>query len=204
MVVRMTMASVEDEKRALRAAMRARRAAIDPADRAAAGPALVAIWRHERPVLSPHPDGTPASIAGFWPKGDEIDLRPLLRALHDDQYEVALPATPADASPLRFALWTPDAVLVPGAFGTSEPSADATTVEPDALLVPLLAVDADGYRLGYGGGYYDRTLAALRSRRRVIAIGVGFEAQRVDQVPRGAHDHRLDWLMTDRRLLAFA
>jgi 5-formyltetrahydrofolate cyclo-ligase len=154
-------------------------------------------------VLTPHPDGRAASIAGFWPMGDEIDLRPLLRALHDDGYTVGLPITPADAAPLRFRLWAPGSVLLPGAFGTSEPAANASDVEPDVLLVPLLAVDADGYRLGYGGGYYDRTLQVLRSRRRVIAIGVGFEAQRVDRVPRGAHDHRLDWLLTDRRLLAF-
>ncbi|HKU99410.1 MAG TPA: 5-formyltetrahydrofolate cyclo-ligase [Vineibacter sp.] len=196
--------TVEDEKRGLRAAMRVRRAAVDPADRAAAGPALAAIWRREQPVLTPHPDGRPASIAGFWPKGDEIDVRALLTALHDDQYVVALPVTPADAAPLRFRQWTPGADLVPGVFGTSEPSPQATDVEPDVLLIPLLAVDSDGYRLGYGGGYYDRTLAALRGRRRVTAIGVGFEAQRVERLPRAAHDHRLDWLLTDRRLLAFA
>jgi len=200
----MTMGAIEDEKRAARAAMRARRAAIDPVDRAAAGPALAAIWRRERPLLTPHPDGRAASIAGFWPKGDEIDVRPLLAALYDDQYVVALPVTPADAAPLRFRQWTPESQLVPGAFGTSEPSSHAPDIEPDALLVPLLAVDPDGYRLGYGGGYYDRTLEALRVRRRIIAIGVGFEEQRVERLPRGPHDHRLDWLLTDRRLLAFA
>lgn len=198
------MGAVEDEKQGWRTAMRARRAAVDPADRTAAGPAMAAIWRREQPLLTPHPDGRAAAIAGFWPKGDEIDVRPLLAALCGDAYVVALPVTPADAAPLRFRLWTPASDLVPGAFGTSEPSPQAAEVEPDALLVPLLAADSDGYRLGYGGGYYDRTLQALRKRRRVIAIGVGFESQRVERLPRGPHDHRLDWLLTDRRLLAFA
>ncbi len=202
MVEHMT-SKTEDGKPALRAAMRARRAAIAAADRVAAATAVVALWRRERPVLTPHPDGRATSIAGFWPLGDEIDLRPLLRALHDDGYAVALPVTPAAAAPLVFRQWRPGATLVPGLFGTSEPAATAPHVEPDALLVPLLAVDADGYRLGYGGGHYDRTLDALRSRRRIIAIGVGFETQRFDRLPRGPDDQRLDWLLTDKRLLAF-
>jgi 5-formyltetrahydrofolate cyclo-ligase len=117
---------------------------------------------------------------------------------------VALPVTPAVPAPLTFRRWTPASVLVAGPFGTSEPDSDAPAIEPDALLVPLLAVDTDGYRLGYGGGYYDRTLDVLRARRRVVAVGVGFEAQRIDRLPRAAGDERLDWLLTDRRLLAFA
>jgi 5-formyltetrahydrofolate cyclo-ligase len=135
--------------------------------------------------------------------GDEIDVRPLLQALHDDGYAVGLPVTPAEPEPLGFRRWTPGTPLQPGPFGTAQPASTVPPLEPDALLVPLLAVDADGYRLGYGGGYYDRTLAALRDRRRVIAIGVGFEAQRVEHLPRDAQDHRLDWLLTEQRLLAF-
>jgi 5-formyltetrahydrofolate cyclo-ligase len=195
--------TLDDEKRNWRTAMRQRRAAIAPAERATATVALVEIWRREQPVLTPHPDGRPAVIAGFWPKGDEIDVCPLLTALHDNGYAVALPATPAEAGPLAFRVWTPASRLATGAFGISEPAPDATPAEPDALLIPLLAVDADGYRLGYGGGYYDRTLDALRAHRRVIAIGVAYEAQRVERLPRGPHDHRLDWLLTERRLLAF-
>lgn len=196
--------SLEEEKRNLRAAMRQRRAEIALPERTTAAAALVEIWRREQPVLTPHPDGRPTMLAGFWPKGDEIDVCPLLSALHDDGYAVALPATPAEAGPLAFRVWTPATQLAAGAFGIAEPAADAALVEPDALLIPLLAVDADGYRLGYGGGYYDRTLDALRMRRRVIAIGVAYEVQRVERLPRGAHDHRLDWLLTERRLLAFA
>ncbi len=198
------MLSLEDEKRNWRAVMRQRRAAISLPERATAAAALVENWRRERPVLTPHPDGRPATIAGFWPKSDEIDVCPLLTALHGDGYAVALPATPVTPGPLAFRVWTPASRLAPGAFGVSEPAPDAAPAEPDALLIPLLAVDLDGYRLGYGGGYYDRTLDALRARRRAIAIGVAYEVQQVERLPRGSHDHRLDWLLTERRLLAFA
>ena len=88
-------------------------------------------------------------------------------------------------------------------FGTLQPSAQCEIVEPDALLVPLLACDSEGWRLGYGGGFYDRTLEDLRKRRRVTAIGVGFDLQLVPKVPHGADDQRLDWLLTDRRACAF-
>ncbi len=81
--------------------------------------------------------------------------------------------------------------------------ASAETLEPDALLVPLLACDGEGWRLGYGGGFYDRTLDELRKRRPVTAIGVGFDLQLVPEVPHGADDQRLDWLLTDRRACAF-
>jgi 5-formyltetrahydrofolate cyclo-ligase len=192
-----------EEKRRLRAAMRVRRAAIAPAVRQAAGPSLVQTWRREQPVAAVRADGESMSAAGFWPIGDEIDLRPLLAALHEDGYNVLLPVTPTVAAALSFRRWTPSTAMAAGPFGTSHPTACEPTLDPDVLLVPLLAVDADGYRLGYGGGFYDRTLEQLRGRKPIIAIGVGFEEQRVDRVPRGAGDHRLDWLLTERRLLAF-
>jgi 5-formyltetrahydrofolate cyclo-ligase len=84
-----------------------------------------------------------------------------------------------------------------------QPSARRETIEPDALIVPMLACDADGWRLGYGGGFYDRTLELLRKRRPVTAMGVGFDAQFVPEVPHGPSDQRLDWLLTDKRACAF-
>ncbi|QQS14918.1 MAG: 5-formyltetrahydrofolate cyclo-ligase [Rhodospirillales bacterium] len=188
----------------MRATMLARRAAFAPDARASAAAALIAIWDRERPVPTRRDDGAATVMAGFWSMGDEIDVRPLLARLSAEGYAIALPVTPARGAPLTFRAWSPGAALLRGPMGTSQPGPEAAIVEPDALLVPLLAFDDDGYRLGYGGGYYDRTLAALRARRAVTAIGVGFEAQRVDAVPRGPGDGRLDWLLTERAMLAFA
>ena len=105
--------------------------------------------------------------------------------------------------PLLFRAWRPGDPLEAGVFGTLQPSARREVVEPEALLVPLLACDGEGCRLGYGGGFYDRTLALLRARRSVTAVGVGFDAQLVPEVPHGPGDQRLDWLLTDRRACAF-
>ncbi len=88
-------------------------------------------------------------------------------------------------------------------FGTLHPSPQCDVVEPDALIVPLLACDEEGWRLGYGGGFYDRTLEGLRARKMITAIGVGFNAQIVSDVPHGPEDQRLDWLLTDKRACAF-
>jgi 5-formyltetrahydrofolate cyclo-ligase len=93
--------------------------------------------------------------------------------------------------------------LEAGVFGTLQPSVKRETVEPEALLVPLLACDQDGWRLGYGGGFYDRTLTALRARGKITAVGVGFDGQLIPNVPHGPQDQRLDWLLTDRRACAF-
>jgi 5-formyltetrahydrofolate cyclo-ligase len=191
-------------KRDLRLDMIARRAALDEAVRVAACEALVRIWRRERPVPVREATGAVPAISAFWPMAEEIDIRPLLQALHADGHPLGLPRTPRRGEPLTFHAWRPGDALERGPVGTSQPSASAPAIEPDALIVPLLAVDPAGYRLGYGGGYYDRTLARLRRRRAIVAIGVGFDAQRVEHVPTGANDARLDFLLTERALLAFA
>lgn len=191
-------------KRDLRAAMIAKRAAIGEGARAEASDALVRIWRRERPVPVREATGVAPTISAFWPMAEEIDIRPLLRALHEDGHPLCLPRTPKRGEPLTFHAWRPGEALERGPLGTSQPAAVAPVTEPDALIVPLLAVDSAGFRLGYGGGYYDRTLTRLRSRRAVTAIGVCFDAQRVERVPTGPHDARLDFLLTERALLAFA
>ena len=191
-------------KRDLRVDMIARRAALSDDVRAAAREALVRAWRRERPVPAREGTGTIPAIAAFWPMGEEIDIRPLLQALHDDGHPLCLPRTPRRGEPLTFHAWQPGDALGRGPVGTSQPPASAAVIEPDALIVPLLAVDPAGFRLGYGGGYYDRTLIRLRSRRAITAIGVCFEAQRIERVPTGPNDARLDFLLTERALLAFA
>ena len=191
-------------KRDLRVGMIARRAAIGDDGRADARDALVRIWRRERPVPAREGTGAVPAISAFWPMGAEIDIRPLLQALHDDGHPLCLPRTPRRGEPLTFHAWQPGDPLEGGPLGTSQPPGAAPVIEPDALIVPLLAVDASGFRLGHGGGYYDRTLNRLRSRRAVTAIGVCFDAQRVERVPTGPNDARLDFLLTERALLAFA
>ena len=191
-------------KRDLRVDMIARRAAIGDDVRVAAGEALVRTWRRERPVPAREGTGSVPAISAFWPMGEEIDIRPLLLALHEDGHPLCLPRTPKRGEPLSFHAWQPGDELERGPVGTSQPSSAAPAIEPDALLVPLLAVDTSGYRLGYGGGYYDRTLTRLRSRKAITAIGVCYDAQRIERVPTGPNDARLDFLLTERALLAFA
>ena len=174
-------------KRALRAAARERRKGLDPA---AAGSALA---EHVLREIAP-PAG--ASVSGYWPIGDEIDIRPLLHALHDRDHSVLLPVTPARGEPLTFCRWRPGDVLQPESFGTVRPLDEPA--DPDILFVPLLAFDAAGGRLGYGGGFYDRTLARLPGRPR---IGCAFAAQQVDAVPVGPYDIRLDLVATEKGII---
>jgi 5-formyltetrahydrofolate cyclo-ligase len=123
--------------------------------------------------------------------------------LHNQGCELALPVVQAKGQPLLFRAWRPGDSLEAGVFGTLQPSARREALEPEALLVPLLACDEDGWRLGYGGGFYDRTLASLRAKRKVTAVGVAFNAQLIPGVPHGPDDQRLDWLLTDQRACAF-
>lgn len=145
-----------------------------------------------------------AAVSGFWPMGEEIDIRPLMLALHREGHPIGLPATGPRGTILRFRRWDPATTLVSGVFGTREPPADAPEIVPQVLLVPLLAFDDAGCRLGYGGGYYDRTLAALRADGPVTAVGVAFAAQRVEAVPHDIHDQPLDWIVTEEAALHVA
>jgi len=143
-------------------------------------------------VLRDAPPPPGAIIAGFWPIADEIDVRPLLHILHDRGHAIVLPITPKRGNPLSFGRWQPGDPLVTERFGTVRPTGDAMV--PTFLLVPLLAFDRRCHRLGYGAGYYDRTLAALPPH---IAVGCAFAAQFMDEVPVGPHDVRLHAVATE-------
>jgi 5-formyltetrahydrofolate cyclo-ligase len=143
-------------------------------------------------------DGTAGRVvAGYWPMEDEADIRPLLVRLAERGCRIALPVVQRRDAPLIFRRWQPGDPLEEGLYRTQHPSAAAAEVDPDLFLVPLLAFDRGGRRLGYGGGYYDRTLAALRARGTVLAVGVAFAAQQVDLLPDGSFDQRLDWVVTE-------
>lgn len=189
--------TLTDDKRTLRSAMMAWRGGLDEEERRAAAAGLLATLRCEKPFE------TPAVVSGFWPIKEEIDIRPLMIELFKAGCQMALPVVQGRGKPLLFRAWRPGDSLEAGVFGTLQPSTRRETLEPDALIVPLLACDQEGWRLGYGGGFYDRTLTGLRARRKVTAVGVGFDAQLVPEVPRGPDDQRLDWLLTDKRACAF-
>jgi 5-formyltetrahydrofolate cyclo-ligase len=144
-------------------------------------------------VLDTIPLEQGAVVSGYWPFADEADPRPLMAALHARGHGLCLPVTVAGEA-LTFRAWAPDDALVPGVFDTREPPASQPVCRPDCLLVPLLAVDREGYRLGYGGGFYDRTLATLGD---ALSVGLAFAFQRCEQVPRDTHDRPLNWLVTE-------
>ena len=133
-----------------------------------------------------------AVVAGFWPMPHEIDIRPLLTALHERGHVIGLPETTPRGNPLIFRAWAPGVELARGRYGTMHPLGAA--VMPDFVLVPLVAFDATGHRLGYGGGYYDRTLAGLPHAFR---LGCAYAAQQVAHVPVEETDFHLHAVATE-------
>lgn len=177
---------MSSSKQQQRAAAVAARTGQDPALGTHLAGRLLAGWRF-RPR---------SVIAGFWPLAGEIDIRPLLLALAGRGHPIVLPVTPARGNPLSFQRWRPGDILIRERFGTVRPTGEP--MAPDLLLVPLLAFDGGCRRLGYGGGFYDRTLAALPGR---IAVGCAFAAQRVDCVTADVHDIPLQAVATERGLI---
>ncbi len=144
-----------------------------------------------------------SAVSAYWPLGDEIDSRPLMRALHELGHPVGLPVVVGPGQALVFRQWRPGLDLVAGAYGAMTPSDSAPALTPSTVLAPLLAFDRRGYRLGYGGGFYDRTLRALR-RHAVLGVGLAFAGQEVAAVPTGAGDEKLDWIVTEREAIAIS
>jgi 5-formyltetrahydrofolate cyclo-ligase len=176
--------ALRDAKAAARKLARAKRAGLASAE---------APTRLAEAVLAHYSPPPGAIIAGYWPMGEEMDPRPLMLALASRGHPLALPVTPPRGQPLSFRAWAPGAALRAGPMGTSEP-AEGTALRPDILLVPLLAFDRAGRRLGYGGGYYDRTLATLPGAK---AIGIAYAGQEMPEVPSGPQDFRLPLIATE-------
>lgn len=139
-------------------------------------------------------------LAGYMPMRTEIDPLPAMAA---HRGPVGVPVILGAATPLKFREWSPGAKMVEGAFKALIPE-EGVWVEPSVLIVPLLAWDSRGYRLGYGGGFYDRTLEGLRSRGKVLAVGFAFAGQEVAEVPIDGFDQRLDMMVTERGVTTFA
>ncbi len=182
--------SVTEAKKAMRAAAKAARSQTFARDGGSAGQAI-AVHGIAFAGIAP-----PAMVSGFLPIGEEIDPMPLLLRLQGEGFGLCLPVMEGKGTPLVFRAWAPGDALQATTWGIREPRASAPLAEPDVVLGPLLAFDRAGYRLGYGGGFYDRTLARLRGLKPIVSIGLAYDEQQVDAVPHLDYDQRLDWVLT--------
>ena len=182
--------NILNDKKVLRARMRTLRDSLDARAHAEAGEAVAA---QGLDFLQPKAG---AVVSGFSPMPGEFRVWHLLRRLVADGFSLVLPVMQGKGLPLLFRAWKPGDAMDSGVWGISEPKVDKAVLEPDILIVPLLAFDPRGMRLGYGGGYYDRTLAGLRARKEIVAVGIGYDQQEVADVPHLDYDERLDWVLT--------
>lgn len=184
----------KDERDRLRAA----RLALSVAERKEIGAALAGhLWQ----VLQDRFGGAQGKVfSAYWPIKGESDLRPLMAELHKAGISVALPLVETRAAPLTFRRWTPETRMVRGDWNIPVPPPDATVVTPDIALAPLVGWTAEGYRLGYGGGYFDRTLAVLKPKPFVV--GVGFQEARLQTIYPQPHDIPLDLIVTENGVQA--
>jgi 5-formyltetrahydrofolate cyclo-ligase len=151
------------------------------------------------------PVGVPpgAIVSGFFPMGSEISPMPLLKRLADKAAKLALPVVAGRGKPLIMRAWNFGEPLDTGVWGIRQPKPEAPEIDPDILIVPLLAFDRAGHRIGYGAGYYDMTIARLRGLKSVTAIGIAFAAQEICAVPATERDARLDLVLTEREVIDF-
>ncbi len=183
--------TVRSFRKAKRAELLANRAALSFHDRQAFAESLTA---HLRTAVDLHA----YPVLGFyWPIRGELDLRGIAQRHVEAGHRVALPVVVAKNAPIEFWEWEPASAMQRGLWNIPVP-AERRVVVPDALLVPLLGHDAAGYRLGYGGGYYDRTLAALG--QKPLCIGVGYDDASVATIHPQPHDIPMDFVVTERRV----
>jgi len=181
-------------KAELRREALARRDALPAAERAQAAEAIAA-------RAFPVPLKSATIVSGFMPMKSEINPLPLMRKLAEAGARLALPVVAGRGKPLIMRAWGIGESLAAGVWGIRQPAASAPAVAPDILLVPLLAFDRAGHRIGYGAGYYDMTIAALRARQAVVAVGLAFAAQEIAAVPATPHDAPLDLVLTEREVI---
>lgn len=191
----MTDKTIEEAKAALRARAHAQRARFLETHRADASRAVA---EHFFAEVALGPDEV---VAAYWPIRDELDCTQIVTRLQFEGRRVCLPVVVGNDQPLEMRIWEPGTPLYPAGFGTLAPDDNAPRAVPDVVLVPLLGFDKHGTRLGYGGGYYDRTIAAMARPPRLL--GLGFSAQEVDFIPCGAHDHPLDAVVTETGIRHF-
>jgi 5-formyltetrahydrofolate cyclo-ligase len=186
--------SIEDRKVELRAAAQARRDALPAEERKTAAGTIAS-------RTFPLAIAANVIVSGFMPLKSEINPLPLMQKLAEAGARLALPTIAGRGKPLIMRAWEFGAPLHRGQWGIREPKAEAPEVDPDILLVPLLAFDRAGFRIGYGAGYYDMTIHRLRGRKDVTAIGIAFAAQEVAKIPTTERDERLDLVLTEREVI---
>jgi len=188
------MELVANKKTELRATAQSRRDALPAEERKRAAEAIAA--RAFPVAITPG-----VVVSGFMPLKSEINPLPLMRRLAEQGARLALPAIAGRSKPLTMRAWHFGVALDRGQWGIREPKADAPEVEPDILLVPLLAFDRAGFRIGYGAGYYDMTVRRLRGLKAVTAVGIAFASQEVPKIPTTERDERLDLVLTEREVI---
>ena len=187
-------ATIDSLKAQIRRDAAARRDALPAAERAAAAAGIAA-----RPLPVAVLAG--AIVSGFSPLKSEINPVPLMRAFAAAGAGLALPVVAGRGKPLVMRSWNFGDPLVSGVWGIREPPPAAAEVFPDMLIVPLLAFDRTGHRIGYGAGYYDMTIARLRRMKPVVALGIAYAAQEIAEIPTTERDARLDFVLTERETI---
>ncbi len=185
------------KKTARKAASRARQSAAKEAGGEAAMLFAENLMRHV-------PVDADTVVSGYLPIGSELDVRRAMTACLNKGADICMPAVVEENAPLAFRRWRQGDALVEEKFGTQAPRADAPECVPSVLIVPMLAFDRRGYRLGYGGGFYDRTLAALRAAGPVLAVGAAYAGQEMKTVPHDELDQPLDYIVTERAAIKIA
>jgi 5-formyltetrahydrofolate cyclo-ligase len=147
--------------------------------------------------------GSSCVVAGYLPIQNEIDPLPLMRFLEDKGAQLCLPRLNKVTNSLNFHEYNFGDELKSGSLGVYEPMFDAKIVRPTIMLVPLLAFDKNGYRLGYGGGYYDKAIAVAQEKGKLVTIGLGFAEQCIEKIPAEAHDKKLDYVLTNTNCFKF-
>jgi 5-formyltetrahydrofolate cyclo-ligase len=191
-----TASSTQDQKATLRREALARRDALPPAMRMAAAEAIAA-------RVFPVKVEPGAIVSAFSPMKSEINPIPLMRKLAAAGAQLALPVVQGRGKPLIMRAWNFGDPFKAGQWGIREPMPDAPEVDPDILIVPLAAFDRAGHRIGYGAGYYDMTINALRAKKQVVAVGIAFAAQEIREAPATERDARLDLVLTERETIDF-
>jgi 5-formyltetrahydrofolate cyclo-ligase len=189
-----TSLSIDQHKAEMRKAAFARRDAMPASERQAAAESIAA-----RPF--PVALASDAIVSGFSPIKTEVNPLPLLRKLAAAGARLALPVVAGRGKPLIMRAYAFGQELSTGVWGIREPKADAPEVDPDILIVPLVAFDRHGHRIGHGAGYYDMTISRLRTMKPIVAVGIAYALQEFGEVPTTSRDARLDLVLTEREVI---